>query len=111
MGNRVNLGGGRAVVVDARLKEIRLAVSTGHYHSAKMSREQALELIAVLAEYAGVDDVLLADDALERAAAARAVADILETVDGRCMAADGPTHEITDDELRRLYAAARKVAG
>lgn len=39
------------------------------------------------------------------------IAAIIEHVDSRCMAADGPVtktrHEITDDELRRIYRLAK----
>ena len=38
------------------------------------------------------------------------IVEILENVDARCMAADGPViptrQEITDDELRRIYVLA-----
>lgn len=40
------------------------------------------------------------------------IADILERVDNRCMAADGPVtktrHEITDAEYRQIYRLAKK---
>lgn len=46
---------------------------------------------------------------------ARAYVDMIHSVEQRCMAADGPvtpTHaEITDDELRKVYALAAATAG
>lgn len=45
--------------------------------------------------------------------AASEICDILEIVDNRCMAADGPVtptlQEITAEELRRLYKAANRI--
>lgn len=47
--------------------------------------------------------------------AASEICDILEIVDNRCMAADGPVtptlQEITAEELRRLYKAANRIRG
>jgi hypothetical protein len=44
---------------------------------------------------------------------AQAFIDMIHTVENRCMAADGPViptcDEITDDELRKLYVAAKAV--
>jgi hypothetical protein len=43
------------------------------------------------------------------------IARIIETVDNRAMAADGPVtptrHEMTDDEMRQIYALATKPRG
>lgn len=43
-----------------------------------------------------------------------AIAEILEIVDNRCAAADGPVtktrHEITDEEYRRIYKLAKRKA-
>ncbi len=43
------------------------------------------------------------------------IVNIIECVESRCMAADGPvtptTKEITEDELRRIWLAAKEGAG
>lgn len=42
-----------------------------------------------------------------------AIADILDTVEGRCLAVDGPvartSEEITDGEIRRIYRLATRL--
>ncbi len=47
--------------------------------------------------------------------ACRRIVNIIECVENRCMAADGPvtptTKEITEDDLRRIWLAAKEGAG
>lgn len=94
------------------------------HHAAKLGEKTLRAIGKILAKHdAGVIEAALelenvARDNADSAAVANArltsIREIIDGIENRCMAADGPVtntrHEMTDEELRRIYRLAGGAA-